>query len=212
MSTVNRKKVKCGCCGFVFEMNALGSTNTCGSMDLDTRPPEMMRSTMTYWLTRCPECGYVNSNIELCDNIMKDVVKSLEYRSIFLSIVYSTLCKNFLQFAMICAHKNDKVGEVYSYLHAAWVCDDNHEITNAIALRKQCISLIDKLSIHDSNETFQVIKADLLRRSKEFDVLNEEYEGMKFSNELLNKIIRFQLEKAKEQNSQSYTVSDIKMQ
>ena len=209
MTTVARKKVKCGCCGFVLEMSALGSTNTCGSMDLDTRPPEMMRSTMTYWLTRCPECGYVDSNIELCDKISKEVVKSLEYRSISLSNVYSTLCRNFLQFAMICARKNDKVGEVYSYLHAAWVCDDNHEIANAIALRKQCISLINELNIHDGNETFQVITAALLRRSGEFDLLNEEYEGMKFSDELLNKIIRFQLKKAKERNSQSFTVSDI---
>lgn len=211
MSTVYRKKVKCGCCGFSFEMSALGSTNSFGSMDLDTRPPEMMRSTITYWLTRCPECDYVNSNIELCDNIIKDVVESIEYRSISRSTIYSTLCKNFLQNAMICASKNDKIGEVYNYLHAAWVCDDNQEITNAIAMRKQCIILIDKLSIHDSNETFLVIKADLLRRSKQFDALNEEYERRIFSKELLNKIIGFQLKKAEEQDCQCYAVSDIDM-
>ncbi|MCR5143090.1 MAG: hypothetical protein K6C68_11315 [Ruminococcus sp.] len=48
MSTVIKEDMKCTCCGKKFGVASLESTNRFGYMDLDTRPPEMMRSTMMY--------------------------------------------------------------------------------------------------------------------------------------------------------------------
>ena len=47
MTTVFPQTVRCSVCGAENEMMVVASTNTFGgTMDLDTRPPEMKRSTM----------------------------------------------------------------------------------------------------------------------------------------------------------------------
>jgi hypothetical protein len=57
MTTLYREKSRCAVCGIATEYTSIGSTNAFGSPDLDTRPPEMQRSTIFAWVQRCPECG-----------------------------------------------------------------------------------------------------------------------------------------------------------
>lgn len=46
MTTIYSEAVKCPYCNTKVEITHLGSTNAFGAMDLDTRPPEMQRSTI----------------------------------------------------------------------------------------------------------------------------------------------------------------------
>jgi hypothetical protein len=41
MTTIHQEEVSCAVCGSAQRVMELGSTNAFGSMDLDTRPPEM---------------------------------------------------------------------------------------------------------------------------------------------------------------------------
>lgn len=54
-----------------------------------------------------------------------------------------------------------------------------------------------------------VMKSDLLRRTKHFNQLIEEYENLTLEDELLNKIIKFEVKKAHEKDNQCYTLEDL---
>ena len=51
-----------------------------------------------------------------------------------------------------------------------------------------------------------LIKADLLRRSGQFETLLAEYASRHFENEIMNKVLAFQLAKAAEKDTACYTV------
>ena len=55
----------------------------------------------------------------------------------------------------------------------------------------------------------KVMKADLLRRSGEFDQVIEEYNDLSLDDSHLNKIIRFQVEKARQKDSKCYSLDDV---
>ena len=64
MTTLDEAKKKCAVCGKISAHFEVTSTNTFGAPDLDTRPPEMMRSTMDMWVQECPSCGYLSGGSE----------------------------------------------------------------------------------------------------------------------------------------------------
>jgi hypothetical protein len=81
MTTFASQSVACGNCGHVFNHPTLASTYTFGSPDLDTRPPELQRSTMHAWIQRCPSCGYCSRDVAEFDHRLRPVLESAEYRS-----------------------------------------------------------------------------------------------------------------------------------
>ena len=61
-------------------------------------------------------------------------------------------------------------------------------------------------SPHDEN--MSLVKADMLRRSGKFDELISEYENKQYLETLLNEILAFEIEKAKDEDRACYTVAD----
>lgn len=58
----------------------------------------------------------------------------------------------------------------------------------------------------DKKDNLLLIKADLLRRSGQFETLLSEYASRHFENEIMNKVLAFQLAKASEKDTACYTV------
>lgn len=94
-------------------------------------------------------------------------------------------------------------------LYTAWVCDDKNDVENAVFCRKTALSVSPDFINKESNkETLIVVKADIMRRVGKFVELIEEYKDMKLTDSLLNRIIAFQIERAKNQDTNCYTVQD----
>ncbi len=55
MTTIIEIDVTCAVCGMKQTVQEMGSTSSFGAMDLDTRPPELRRSTMHFWRHECGE-------------------------------------------------------------------------------------------------------------------------------------------------------------
>ena len=182
---------KCALCNREHEYRELASTNSFGACDLDLRPPEMKRSTMPLWVEQCPFCGYVSSDISKLTIDVTEVSKVKDFIS-----------KESFQ------HTEEK--SFYASLHAAWACDDKNDKENAILCRKIALEFLEILILNDkNNENLRLQKADLLRRSGDFDAVIKQYNSENFSNELLNKIVHFQLEKSKLKDDACYTVADV---
>ena len=95
-------------------------------------------------------------------------------------------------------------------MHCACACDDSVDDANAVKSREIAIELSDRIIEKSENKnTIIVMKADLLRRNREFEQLIEEYENITFGDDLLNRIIRFQIEKARKNDAACYTVEDV---
>ena len=208
MSSLTDVKRKCYVCGQTSDQAVLASTNRFGAPDLDLRPPEMERSTMGVWIQKCPYCGYVAIDIRNKTSITLEYLKGESFLSCENRKFKSKLAGDFYKQYMISIADDDVNGAFQAALNAAWVCDDKRDVDNAIYCREKALIEIEKLIASTKQEVFWVARMDLLRRVGKFDLLIDEYQGKIFSEELLNQIVAFQIEKAKQKDIACYTVAD----
>ncbi len=135
MTTFAKESVTCECCRHVFTHQALSSTNEFGSPDLDTRPPEMKRSTMSAWIRRCPSCGYCSRYRTPYDAHFAAVVSSVPYRLQLADPSYPELAASFACAALLADAVGRQEDAAWAYLHAAWVLDDANKDELAGACR-----------------------------------------------------------------------------
>ncbi|WP_405315382.1 hypothetical protein, partial [Methanobrevibacter sp.] len=62
----------------------------------------------------------------------------------------------------------------------------------------------------EEKKNYLLMKADLLRRSGQFDQLIEEFSDIVIGEEIYDNVIQFQIEKALEKDTKCYTVGDTK--
>ena len=205
MTTIMPIKKECPVCGKEITLNLIGSTNAFGYSDLDLRPPEMQRSTMYITTTMC-DCGNVFFGED--STATKELVESGEYQSCD-GIEFGDRGKMFYRLYLISKEQTDIRGMFFNLLRCTWACDDDGD-ENGTAVRKMAIGLLNQMMSSDDERKNDnlLLKADLLRRSRQFDELIEEYENIKFEDETYQKIIDFQIEKANAQDDSCYTVGD----
>lgn len=88
MTYVGAIEKKCFICGEMCKVYAIASTNRMGSPDLDTRPPEMERSTIKYHIQYCPSCHYCAPDITSGPDIAAQIIKSDCNYSAILGLYY----------------------------------------------------------------------------------------------------------------------------
>lgn len=205
-------KRKCSICGKISEQEVLLSTNRFGFPDLDTRPPKMERSAiMECGLQECPHCGYVAFDLRAPTSVMKEWLKSDKYVSCDNRNFIHALAEKFYKDYLINVVDNNHRFAFFSILRAAWACDDVEDADNAIYCRKKALEELSKFVVDskEEEETDLLIRADLLRRTGQFDLLIKEYEGKNFLKEEFKRIVAFQIKKAREQDTACYTQGDV---
>ena len=212
MTMIMDREVKCGVCGNTSNQPVLLSTNTDGWPDLDLRPAEMQRSTMNTWVHECPHCGYAAGNLENDCGISKEFLESERYLTCDGMEFKGRLSPRFYRSHLIMDELGYAERCFYNLLHCAWDCDDKDDAENAAKVRKLAVDYIEKLipEKDDSERNdLMVMKADLLRRSGQFDRVVAEYEELFLDDGLLDVVIAFQVEKAKLSDTGCYTVDDV---
>src|SRR5947208_16297316 len=127
MTILAEQSAACGNCGHVFTHDTLASTSAIGSPDLDTRPPELQRSTMHTWIQRCPSCGYCSRDVAEFDNLFRPVIESAAYRSQLADARYPELASTFICAGMLAEAGEQQADAGWAYLQAAWTLDDANE-------------------------------------------------------------------------------------
>ena len=96
----------------------------------------------------------------------------------------------------------------YAARNAAWACDDARDSGNAVACRKLALARIGEVirAREEDRETLRLVRADLLRRAMLYDQLIGEYSSVHFSEDLLNRILAFEIKKAREGDPECYRV------
>lgn len=209
MTTIRKIEQKCPVCRKPSLVSVLTSTSTWGYPDLDLRPAEMQRSSMFAWLAECPHCGYVSGNFNNGTDITEEFLQGDDYKSLEGFEFKSDLAKRFYRAYLIAKELKDSRKCFFNLLHCAWACDDAED-SNAIEIRKKALFYIDDFEAgEDEKRNLLCMKADLLRRSGQFDRVVEEFKDVTIGEELHDKIINFQIEKAEKKDTACYTVEDV---
>ncbi len=211
MTTIFQNKVRCFMCGSEEEYGVIASTNTFGPTDLDTRPPEMKRSTMPYWVQTCPVCGYTAVDVSDETTVGREFLETDAFKSCDGIGFVSDLAKKFYRHYLIMAAEGKDEDAFWTLLHAAWASDDKGDQSGAALAREKAIGIAYKLldsGVPDWNDTLSLICADMLRRVSRFDELLKRYDTVKYDNELMNQIIEFEKELARRKIMKCMTAKD----
>lgn len=175
MTTIYREEKKCAVCGKTSMYMGIASTNAFGSPDLDTRPPEMERSTINMWVQTCPSCGYCAPDISERIEKSSEVVHSDSYQQQLNNQEFPELANAFLCFSLIQESTDEYASAGWACIHAAWSCDDTGSDAGAQKCRKKAVSLLQKAK--ENGQKFaeeagveEAIMVDLLRRLSQFEL------------------------------------------
>lgn len=171
MTTYATEEVTCALCSRAVTVNVLMSTNTFGSgPDLDTRPGEMMRSTMGAWVHACPGCGFVSAELGTAAPTDRAVVDSDLYQNERVAkrneLASRFVCRSLLEEAA-----GDLSAAGWRRLHAAWACDDAGEVEEARTQRLAALDRFERVPpqvIPKQVGAAEVLRADVARRAGDF--------------------------------------------
>jgi hypothetical protein len=202
-------------CGETTTFTVIGSTNAFGSCDLDTRPPEMMRSTIAYHVQRCPACGYCSPDITEAPEGIGELLARPVYRERLYDPAYLTTVNDFRCWSLIARVLGYYDQAAWAAIHAAWVCDDRGEEDAAVVRRLLAVDLSDEARAHgqglaSDNGTEPAIRADLLRGAGQFqEALNTVEVGLSQDpGELVRAVLLFEQELVGRFDTACYTVEE----
>jgi hypothetical protein len=174
VTTIFEEDVTCAVCGNEQKVTELGSTSSFGSMDLDTRPPELQRSTIGMWLHECKGCGFVSSELGESKPTDLEMVATSGYRATLMSRDRHHGANRFVCRSMLDEAAGELASAGWRRLHAAWVCDDEQDVEAAQILRREAVMLFERARAAGTLAMAKVVGgdelllADLSRRSGEF--------------------------------------------
>jgi hypothetical protein len=216
MTTFIEQRVTCAVCGHESEFHALGSTNEMGYPDLDTRPPEMARSTMIWWLQECPSCGYCSECIAQVSWGARVIVESPAFADFRAGLSeLPDLVRVFRTAAYIASELGHHQAAFNHTLCEAWVHDDLGDTVRASAAR---LNALDSFRLVSQEEGYfdewgddAPVQVDLLRRAGAFDRAAEICEGVLTHTRHtgVGPIMAFELELCKKRDVEAHTMDEV---
>jgi hypothetical protein len=176
--------------------------------DLDTRPGEMMRSTIHLWVVECPHCGYAAPDIEEAPENVAKIVQSAPYLA---------LQGPFLRHSHILEQLGHFAEAGWTALHGAWLADDAGDEEAAKACRSLAVVLWQRGKaarqnfMNDPHEEFALV-TDVCRRLGAFDeALTTARAGLEGENipPLIEDILRLELTLIQQRDTTRHTLAEI---
>jgi len=170
---------------------------------------------MHQWIQCCPDCGYCSPDITEIETGIAEIVRAVTYQDQFKSQNYNQLANSFRCYSRICESSSNFSDAGWSYLHAAWVCDDYQNFEGSINCRKESARLFlttneMDLKFHVDKDTEDAIMLDVLRRSGQFEKALKLSEKVlqREPTEIMKKIMNFHMALIDNQDMACYTIDD----
>jgi hypothetical protein len=178
---------KCGVCGASVRA-VFRAPQPEIAPDLDMRPGEPARSTLTDWIQVCSLCRAAAPDLAVLPPTTRAVVESDDYKALTASALEETL--PFRRWALICERSGDRPNQAEALLQAAWAADDAAEMTEASRLRLEVASLWDGAE----DVELSLRRLDVLRRAGAFAEADAWADRLvqRSDEETARSIIRFQ--------------------
>ena len=169
MSIFDRKKVTCSVCGHKQTVTYARSLFGAGCSELDGKPPWLLRSSMPGWVHKCHRCGFAAHCLEDGDRSVRMFLLSPAYVFCEGKPLLFPLAVKFYQQGMLVLRRKETLPAYHAFLHAAWACDDRHNLPGAVFCRRKATALYSALTEEDrKNSRLLLTQVDLLRRTGQF--------------------------------------------
>jgi len=167
------RDVACALCGCINPVCQPTGRNAFGSADLDTRPPETLRSTLPMAVQCCISCGYCAADLGLRLPDADTMVADDDYREGLQDPSLPPKCAEFLCRARIEAGAGLLVESFWATLSAAWIADDARDASSAQTCRRLAVAALRLARaagrrLGEQPGVDAAIEVDLLRRAGEF--------------------------------------------
>ena len=213
MTSLSTETVVCASCNTSSEQHVVTSTNRRGSYDLDSRPPEMERSTLRFGVQHCPHCGYCAQDLSEDHPSVVNALSSDTYHDIWKDYRLGELAKNYLCACIIKEISGDYAGAEWCALRAAWASDDHG--SGGQRCRRRAANLLLCAQKHgqlyaEDEETENMILIDVLRRSRQFTRASERCGQVmdRQPEKTVRKILEFQVRPIATRDWACYTVAE----
>lgn len=219
MTTLTFNSRVCRMCSAKSTYEEISSTNQFGSVDLDLRPPEMMRSTMRLWVQECTNCEYIYETVDK-GQLSRTQFEELKQRSRWLDIAtFSSnlqICNRFAKYALILESENQSPSKIsQQFLRAAWDADDELKDDVAKVMRTEAAIYLAKASEElgpvDERNNRNFLLLDILRRSGRFDECIRIIAQLKFEKfeGILKSLLHFQASLVADRDMRAHELSKI---
>lgn len=159
----DRHLVRCAVCGTESRHPPFRPSPPEQAPDLDLRPGEPVRSTMSRWLQQCPHCGYAAPDITRAHPATAEAVGAAPFRALIADTTHPPLARRFLAWAHVLEETGALHASAEATLHAAWVADDLNRPDLARQWRLDAVALWRSGPPLDPEQTVRVV--DALRRA-----------------------------------------------
>lgn len=164
----------CGNCGSKSDHVVLSHSIELEPPDLDTRPGELLRSSLYCWVLRCPFCGYCAEDITSIHKLAGPVVDSPAYQAQLKDDRFPEKANEFICHALILERVGQYADAGWTCMHAAWICDDGSfqeaaDLCRRMALRAWNVGKTKGQAFHESHASEFLIVSDVHRRLGEFE-------------------------------------------
>ena len=119
----------------------------------------------------------------------------------------SDLAERFFKAFLINVHIKKWEDAFWYILFCAWINDDADESEKAVICRRIAIKCLTRFPTSDKLKT---VRADLMRRAGMFSHVLKEYEHFQCGDKTLNKIVRFEVRKARKKDAGCYTLNSVR--
>ena len=178
--------------------------------DLDGRPSDGIRATMEHWIHECPVCGVVAPNLEQESPVTEQWLKQKNYKRCDGIRFKSKLAKRFYRYYKILLFAGDHEAAFREIRCATWACDGVGDEKNARYCRLLALDELEQfMEESEIEEQLWVIKADFLRRTEQFEKVINLGECISLSDNYQNRLLSFEVEKARENDSACYWSGDV---
>jgi hypothetical protein len=220
MTTLDSQSAVCAVCGSVSTQMAIGSSNMLEAPDLDTRPGEMMRSTMPYWVQECPECGYAAPELHEADGRAAPIIRSDEYQALRTDAALPPLTRRFLLYALLLERLDMFPEAGWSTLHAAWAADDAGDALAARQARDKTLLLWQAgkqrgANFSEDHPSEFALVTDLYRRAGRFEDAREAANTALDTEELpplIEDLLRYELVLIQRKDADRHSLGDLPSQ
>ena len=169
-------ETECSLCGTPSEQRIGRVPTSDGLPDLDSRPSEQMRSSIVFWVQRCPNCGYCATDISLEYPLADQTVHSPVYQKVLLRRSMPEKARQFLAWALIQEANEEFGGAGWAAMHAAWICDDAEKPKAAVECRRLVLdrfarqrARLGHITGFEEPGVEELVLADLCRRTGQQD-------------------------------------------
>lgn len=204
-------RIHCSVCGADSDQPGAPAVAPRFAPDLDTRPGEPLRSTLSTWMQYCPGCGYAAPDLGYAAAGVAELIRAEEY---------SRLENSFEKHSFLLEKLGHLADSGWIALQAAWQHDDRNRPEAAARCRRRAMRLwqASKAAGQDFLDTPAeefALAVDVLRRMGEFEAAAETIRVALEDEEMppvVDDILRFQMALIQQRDTARHTLDELPRQ